>query len=247
METYPSTSGTALKIHVQKGCLSNIDPGCGTNRNEALHCHINPYFANKSRIGLPLALALLTILFHQHNCRVEEKQSALPISLWHCSSNPSECRVTKTIPKSWVLLLWTLAVKPMYVNVSLSEQSAKLVDMKGVYELLENALVACMLQKCSPMFDYRMLSSVTSIFFDQNIHTNEQHETRLDQAWGMKRYRMAGDGNCCFYSVAFSLITNTHSITKIVGSFFESLPIDTSCSVEEVARQLRHLAVEEWK
>ena len=30
--------------------------------NEALHRHINPSFTNKCRIGLPLALALLTIL-----------------------------------------------------------------------------------------------------------------------------------------------------------------------------------------
>ena len=33
-----------LKKQIIKGCPSNIPPGFGTNRNEALHKHINPYF-----------------------------------------------------------------------------------------------------------------------------------------------------------------------------------------------------------
>ena len=49
-----------------KGCLSNIPPQAGTNRNENLHRFINPYF-RRSRMGIPLALDLLTILFHHHN------------------------------------------------------------------------------------------------------------------------------------------------------------------------------------
>ena len=46
----------ALKVHISKRCLSDIVKGGGTNRNEALHCRINPHFCNKTRIGLPLAL-----------------------------------------------------------------------------------------------------------------------------------------------------------------------------------------------
>ena len=53
----------SLKVHILKGCLSNIDKGEGTNRNEVLHRHINPHFRSRSRIELPLALALLSILF----------------------------------------------------------------------------------------------------------------------------------------------------------------------------------------
>ena len=52
-----------LKAHVIQGCLSHVEPGGGTNYNEALHCYINPHFNHAGRIGIPLAFAFLTILF----------------------------------------------------------------------------------------------------------------------------------------------------------------------------------------
>lgn len=53
---------TSLKTHIWRGCLSGINPSCGTNRNENLHKNINPFFS-RCRMGMPLALALLSILF----------------------------------------------------------------------------------------------------------------------------------------------------------------------------------------
>ena len=50
-----------LKLHITKGCLSDIPVGVGTNRNETLHRHLKPYFS-RTRLGLPVALALQ----HQH-------------------------------------------------------------------------------------------------------------------------------------------------------------------------------------
>ena len=50
-----------IKRHISAGCLSGIPPGGGTNRNERLHKHINSFF-NRSRIGILLAYALLTII-----------------------------------------------------------------------------------------------------------------------------------------------------------------------------------------
>ena len=66
-----------LKVHASKGCLSGINPGCGTNRNENLHRNINPFFS-RCKMGIPLALALLTILFHHHNLKVSPSSSLLP-------------------------------------------------------------------------------------------------------------------------------------------------------------------------
>ena len=56
----------SLRVHITRGCLSGINPGCGTNRNENLHRSINPFFS-RCRIGIPLAIALLTVFFHRHN------------------------------------------------------------------------------------------------------------------------------------------------------------------------------------
>lgn len=61
-----------LKGHIRKGCLSHIPPGMGTNRNEALHKNINPFFS-KPRMSVHMAYALLTLLFYFHNERVANK------------------------------------------------------------------------------------------------------------------------------------------------------------------------------
>ena len=53
-------------VHIDKGCLSGIPPGCGTNRNERLHKDLNAHMTN-SIYGVELAYALLTSLFFRHN------------------------------------------------------------------------------------------------------------------------------------------------------------------------------------
>jgi len=67
----------ALRVHIQQGCLSDIEPGGGTNFNEALHRHINSHFNHAGRMGLPLAYALLTILLYIHNCKKESPRDVL--------------------------------------------------------------------------------------------------------------------------------------------------------------------------
>ena len=52
-----------LQTHVTQGCLSTIPPGHGTNRNERFHRFLNSFF-NKSKIGVLLAYALMTVLIH---------------------------------------------------------------------------------------------------------------------------------------------------------------------------------------
>ena len=59
-----------LKKHITLGCLSNIPAGCGTNRDERLHQLIGKYF-NRSRIGILLAYALLTVILHSNNATVK--------------------------------------------------------------------------------------------------------------------------------------------------------------------------------
>jgi hypothetical protein len=63
----------SLKVHINRKCLSGIPPKSGTNHNEALHRILNTHFNKLSRIGIPLTLALLTIILHQHNCKIIEK------------------------------------------------------------------------------------------------------------------------------------------------------------------------------
>ena len=70
-----------LIVHMCKGCLSNIGVGYGTNRNEALHKHINSFF-HRSRMSTLLAYAIITVLLFSHNSAVEitPKKIVKPIS-----------------------------------------------------------------------------------------------------------------------------------------------------------------------
>ena len=65
----------SLKAHIKRGCLSGIHPSYGTNRNENLHKNI---FFSRCRMGIPLALALLCILFHHHNLKVSKHDGSVP-------------------------------------------------------------------------------------------------------------------------------------------------------------------------
>ena len=58
-----------LQRHMQLGCLSYIPVGAGTNRNERLHQHLGNCF-NRSKIGVLLAYALLSVLLHSHNASI---------------------------------------------------------------------------------------------------------------------------------------------------------------------------------
>jgi hypothetical protein len=68
---------SSLEVHIKKGCLSGIPAGAGTNRNERLHRHLKPHFSC-TRLGLPMALALTTILLHQYNGEISEKKLGIP-------------------------------------------------------------------------------------------------------------------------------------------------------------------------
>lgn len=90
-----------LKQHISSGCLSNIPPGGGTNRNERLHHHLNGLFT-RSKIGILLAYSLRTIILHAYNS--SEKICSRVISKPINASNlrdlpPSNVKSIGIIPK----------------------------------------------------------------------------------------------------------------------------------------------------
>lgn len=70
-----------LKVHVRKGCFSDISTGCGTNRNEAFHKHLNSILS-KNRLGVLLAYALVftAVYSHNSNLKCKGKRIVRPIS-----------------------------------------------------------------------------------------------------------------------------------------------------------------------
>ena len=59
-----------LRLHIQQGCLSDLPPGCGTEKNEQLHRLLNhSLITGATTISIELAIALLTILFYYHSTK----------------------------------------------------------------------------------------------------------------------------------------------------------------------------------
>ena len=76
----PLTEATFIEIenlrkHIQKGCLSEIPPGCGTERNEGLHILLNrSMISGATTLSVQLATALLTLLLYHHNVKISAEK-----------------------------------------------------------------------------------------------------------------------------------------------------------------------------
>ena len=58
------------------GAIGNLTPGCCTNRNERFHCHINSLIC-RSRVGVLLGYALLSVVMYSHNSAMKIKGKTL--------------------------------------------------------------------------------------------------------------------------------------------------------------------------
>ena len=77
----------------------------------------------------------------------------------------------------------------------------------------------------------------------------QAHHQRLSNilnACNMHMHKIAGDGNCCFSSIAFSLLQNFHQMNDQSKTFWHQKGIEASKGIHDLAITLRHLAVKEW-
>lgn len=264
-----------LKAHVIQGCLSHVEPGGGTNYNEALHCYINPHFNHAGRIGIPLAFAFLTILFYKYNCK---KMPPCSISV------PLTAKEDLHITTSFGIIVkddgglkdkWLAGSK----TIELSEDECDneelylacdaledvflipIIDMESIIKTAVNLteIAKNVIKKSgkSPTFYYQMMSfmcDVPSMFFHQlDNDTNEnkiKHEQRLNNvlnAWGMHKISIDGDGNCCFNAIAFSIFNNYESFGDDYKLYLEALGLNIKAnSMQEISFKLRELTVTGW-
>jgi hypothetical protein len=176
----------SLKLHITKLCLSGIPPKSGTNHNEALHRVLNTTFSRLSKIGLPLALALITITLYQHNSKIAEKVTGIlrqPIALLKQNANGENVENFGIIPKELndALPHWLSSkinnntISSLDLTcISLSEEASKIVSLDKIIKMIENTVHLTKLSDClhqftsnSPIFNATFLpfvSSVNSIF-----------------------------------------------------------------------------------
>ena len=59
--------------------------------------------------------------------------------------------------------------------------------------------------------------------------------------------QMAGDGNCCFYSVALAIISTADRLRAHTSAFFWTHNLDPEQGVSDLAHRIRHEVVNEWQ
>lgn len=256
-----------LKVHITKGCLSNIPAGAGTNRNERLHRYIRPHFS-QTRLGLPLALALMTVLLYQHNSTLMEKITGNPAKLIVYEPLLAHQLDFGITNKSVHQSLWGIDTlenisslshtdfEDIAKTASLQECISHIITIEEITCILENSIhlysvTKSMSQKECSLMNYQFfpfMSSLSSLFFSKvsaPTDSNEECPSELDSlitSWKMKRISILGDGNCCFSAVAHGLLN-----TPAVSSLNRTHPELNLSSVGVLSQQLRQIVVKEWK
>ena len=101
----PITSSTLTEIenlrsHISKGCLSDIPPGYGTEKNEYLHRLLNrSLITGATTISVEVAIALLTVFFYYHNKKItslphscnKRIRPPVPIEAIRCPGEKPDC------------------------------------------------------------------------------------------------------------------------------------------------------------
>ena len=257
-----------LKVHIMKGCLSNIEVGCGTNRNEALHKHMNSFF-HQSRISILLAYALMTVLIYSHNSvqGSKAKQIIKPISTaiseevkgtFLSSSSSSIVSNSREhfgiMPKDLAFLQETN--NRLFYDKFLGEcDETSTCDLDSLTLLLSRSVQQCMvaskMKDCKQLQMYSVMQKgiekVKTLPKDTSPITN-QYLCNLLESNNLELVPVEGDGNCCFTAVGKGLqhillenITDKSSFVEHIN--FLGLQIS---DLQQTSLQLRKLTVDEW-
>ena len=232
-----------LKYHITAGCLSKIPPGAGTNKNERLHEHIKSFF-RRSRVGILLAYALLTMIFHAHNTstRTGGKLSVRPLK---GISSATKVKPIGIIPKErsrqqcmessdhWEIDVSTTImdmgqILPIYCrSLQKLEVRTELVKMK-----------LTQLTHIVKHFQEFQTSKVSSI-----DEVNDTHLLNRLSEYGLTFSPTIPDGNCFFQAVSMNIMSDLDKWKDRLATFdiFSNQTMD----LETLSMMFRSVFVQE--
>ena len=201
-----------------KGCLSDINVSCGTNRNEVLHKHLNSFF-HRSRISVTLAYAILMVLLYSHNCSIQNKPKriVMPISALIAKyqkqlCTTGVCELPKdqfgviTLDRESSEVVYNKTATDSNDDTTFSDDILTSILFKAVQEIRVYNLIKFLNNYGKPEL-YSILSRQIENLFSKKIIPvlQEEHLETYLKCNNVKRVPVSGNGNCCFLSVAKGL------------------------------------------
>ena len=230
-----------LREHISAGCLSNIPPGGGTNRNERLHHHLNSLFT-RTKIGILLAYAMLTLVIHSYNS----------------SERRHGRRITKSI-HSRHFQQPQIALKPIGILPKFREQdnvqstdhweidvTENTLDMELIVSIFIRSLQKHHIMKILQAMGLTRMQKSSTQFepFHSTSYTGSPDSNLREKLFdfGLSLQAVQGDGNCFFTSVSVNMLSNCelwkHCLT-LAGADC------TKVTLEDLSHKLRQAFVRE--
>ena len=193
-----------LKRHVSAGCLSNIPKGGGTAKNERFHQHVHSFF-QRSRIGILLAYALITMIMHAHNSSIKMKGKliirpiiASPLKGTNISNSPMGIMPKERLLQSNDIWEMDMSDRIMDTNLIISiynRAQQKLHISRGLSKMkLKNMAEAV------SSFD---VLEVANLRRGEFVHAELQS---ILSTYGLTFSPVAKDGNCFFHAVSMNIM-----------------------------------------
>ena len=237
-----------LKVHVSRGCLSEIPTSCGTNRNEAFHRYIRTFF-HKSRLGALLAYALMMMIVFHFNNRNKKLNLQKPISAM------PQIDPNATFEDMGILSDGT-ATKSDAGGVDFIKDAssdpieschARNILTIGLSQLAITNLIKQKNTTANTTFKYLPYISPFKPNFSRGEDNSDivYHKSRLRdtlKSWNFILEPVCPNGNCFFTSIALNLIHNgkeNDNILKRIG-------IKTDEPITLLVQKLREMLVKEW-
>ena len=231
---------TAIQKHMERGCLSHIQVGRGTNRNERLHRQLNSVLKS-NRYGPEMANALITVTFFKHNEHLlakAENRPPNPVSAYGLHSSQTqgenECfglvttsTTDTSLPQASSCTLRDVSYSQVLdildtVRFTLQEdadliESLQCLSDYDAFTILKKAISYQFITESALRQTGKQASSMLFNSFLHMVHSTEEHTTddlalsNTLASWKFKRMPVASDGNCLFASVAMALIHHFQS------------------------------------
>ena len=214
-----------LKVHIMKGCLSEIPVGCGTNRNEAFHRHTNTFF-HKSRIGILYAYAILMLIIYKFNS-TQKKNLGKPI------------RAVSVPTQRELEIMGILPEDRLHPAADTTDIRFDHIDSETMQHILNTSISQYILSQAiknqtrtaSNIFNYVpfMEPLHRSGLLSMKCLQSEGHKERLLtilKSWNFVLEPVPADGNCFFTAVALNMLhENSNVLEDILGVKEQSMVV----------------------